>query len=695
MGSTFEEFVREIIPFRFLAISDRNVLRNSIAERRFPAGRVIYRSGDNDSDMFLLVEGLVETIDTTTESELRINRIEPGHYFGERAALFGMPREFTLRAVEDSVVFAISGDFFLGLLHSSRAFAQAFGTILREKQGIFDAFDRFSSELSLGISEGSIDIRRLLPFYRLLEPALHPGANAKELDFDALRYAVSRLPANVTRTFVYLLSDELPLEFSDPDKTFRSISTEARRRNIWEMLPGKNMVLLRTRISDLFDFVTCLCVYSVEAVKIRKRMGDSEVLTDLIRRYEGRTPRHEGYVATDTTDDLEGLPFTDEERRGLATVWPDHALEVLRGIAFHREAVHIDVRRQIHTYNSRRTDLWTKQISGATRDLIGCDPGDLPATVRVHVISSNTHSVTNCLNPFYTERMGDILSWSEEVSHPATSGTWVNPMDLCYAAGGDYISSHPEIYSDYSREINAGTVRLVETVSTGIEVQLVDLSRLSGHSIDPALPSTPVDAAGPNGAKDAGTDLLVNIDYAFGEQAEEIIRNLILLFGTRLKSINVLGKAGALIGSRGDILVPTAFIEQSSDNFYPFGERVRCDLSALEALAPGSQVHSGPLLTVSGTLLQNSTMLHFYRHIWDCIGLEMEGSYYYRQILESQQLEVIGGDIPLRFLYYVSDLPLSRAEDLSISLSPVEGIPPLYAITRQILAEIFKQEQAA
>ena len=86
-------------------------------------------------------------------------------------------------------------------------------------------------------------------------------------------------------------------------------------------------------------------------------------------------------------------------------------------------------------------------------------------------------------------------------------------------------------------------------------------------------------------------------------------------------------------------------------------------------------------------------MLHFYRHIWDCIGLEMEGAYYYRQILESQQLDVLDERIPLRFLYYVSDLPLDRNEDLSANLGPEDGLPPLYAITRHVLSEIFNEER--
>jgi hypothetical protein len=227
-----------------------------------------------------------------------------------------------------------------------------------------------------------------------------------------------------------------------------------------------------------------------------------------------------------------------------------------------------------------------------------------------------------------------------------------------------------------------GILRLRETVSTGIEVQLIDIRKLIGRPLDTRIGQPP----------DGTRALIINIDYAFGEQAEEIIRNLILLFGRRLKSINILGKAGALVGKRGDILIPTAFIEQTADRFYPFSDCVASEYPGIEQRVPGSEVHCGRLLTVTGTLLQNRQMLHFYRHIWGCIGLEMEGTCYYGQILESQQLEVVPADLRMRFLYYVSDLPLMRAANLSSSLSAAEGIPPLYGITRQIIHDIFNQE---
>ena len=67
--------------------------------------------------------------------------------------------------------------------------------------------------------------------------------------------------------------------------------------------------------------------------------------------------------------------------------------------------------------------------------------------------------------------------------------------------------------------------------------------------------------------------IILNIDYAFGEQAGEIMRNLLLLFGKNIGSINILGKTGSLVGSRGDILLPTAFVEQSEDLFLPAENR--------------------------------------------------------------------------------------------------------------------------
>jgi hypothetical protein len=167
------------------------------------------------------------------------------------------------------------------------------------------------------------------------------------------------------------------------------------------------------------------------------------------------------------------------------------------------------------------------------------------------------------------------------------------------------------------------------------------------------------------------------------------MRTLLLLFGRNVRSINVLGKAGALAGSRGDVIAPTAFIEQANDAFQPLPGESAGAVARLRAALPGRGVHEGPLLTVGGTLLQNRAMLQFYRRIWGCVGLEMEGIWYLRAVLDAEELGVLRPDARRRFLYYVSDLPLDAGSNLSERLSPTEGIPPLYAITREMLDGLF------
>ncbi|HOX49676.1 MAG TPA: hypothetical protein PLG14_10865, partial [Spirochaetales bacterium] len=214
----------------------------------------------------------------------------------------------------------------------------------------------------------------------------------------------------------------------------------------------------------------------------------------------------------------------------------------------------------------------------------------------------------------------------------------------------------------------------------GIQVQLVDTAALRGKSFDPGIV---LDGLAPQ-----PRSLVVNIDYAFGEQAEEIMRSLLLLFGRNVRSISVLGKAGALLGERGDLLVPTAFVEQANDAFLPLGPLPEGRLGRLANALPGRAVREGPLLTVGGTLLQNRAMLQFYRRIWGCVGLEMEGIWYLRAILEAEELGVLRRGSRLGFIYYVSDLPLAAGQRLSERLSPQEGVPPLYAATREALSGI-------
>ena len=672
--------IERVIPFRFLGESERRALAERLEYRSFAPGDVIIRQGDRDREVYLLERGTVSIVSPREPQQngapRRITSVDPGHYFGEWEPLFETGRTYDARADGEVEAFCVSGDYFLELVNSSPALAQGLGTLLRDRQGVFAAFDRFKAELIREVTQGHIIIEKLLRLYRNLEPALHAGImDETRLDIAALSYSVRRLPENITRTFALLFTDELTGAYADPDAYFPSVPSAARRREVWEMLPGKNLVLIRNGLSDLFDLVTCLCTYSIEAEKLRKRLNTSANLKRISQ-----------YLREAESDDrafLAQLPFSEEEVDGLCRLWPGEAVKRVFDVLRHREMFSVDVRRRVNTYNSRRAELWTAQVAAATRRHIGYDPSCLPDDVEVHIISSNTHSVTNCLNPWYRRHGAELLDWGRSHRQEIVETGWENDDDLRYALARDYFTDNPKA-AEESRRIGAehGIMRLESTASTGIQVQLIDATQLSAEGLDPGI-GPPV--------RGGRSCFIVNIDYAFGEQAEHIMRNLLMLFGRNVASINFLGKAGALVGRRGDVLRPTAFIEQSSDLFQPIPSDAESH-RRLERRLGTRHVHSGPMLTVEGTLLQNRLMLHFYRRIWGCTGLEMEGTFYYRQVLESTQLGVIRPDVAMRFFYYVSDLPLSPHGSLSSRLQLSEGVPPLYAITRHILDEVFRDD---
>ncbi|WP_455381833.1 DUF6909 family protein [Salinispira pacifica] len=678
--------LEQIIPFRFLPQEKRAALAPLLVRRHFAPGEVIMHQGDGDDrTVYLIRAGSVDVFDRRAGHSTG-TLIEPGHYFGEWEPLFDEPRVYEIHAIDEVDCFSMSGEQFLSLFEGAPAFAQAFGIILRDKQGIFVPFDRFRAELMRSAIQGNISIERLLPFYRELEPALHPQVgSATILDLKALAYAVRRLPDNITRTFAFYATDEPPATFGMPDRYFPEVSSAARRRNIWEMLPGKDLVLMRNGTSDLVDLLTCLCVYSVEAQKLRHRLQQPEVLAIVER---GAAEIADISAVNDRTERvrqvLASLPFSPQEQSDLMVIWSDYTVARLSDLTRHREMFSVDVRRHTNKYNSRRSELWTSQLAAATRSHMGCDPAELPSDLEVHIISSNTHSVSNCLNPWYRLNRERVLDWARRGGHPLLQRPWKNEFDALYAVVRDFFVDDPDRAVEAKRYgLDRGIYRLEETASTGIQVQLIDAERLAGMPVDPGVADVP-----------RGTrKLLVNIDYAFGEQAEHIIRNLLLLYGPLVRSVSFLGKAGALVGSRGDMLAPTAFIEQSTDLYQPLPQADPQAISRLQS-ATGREVHQGAMLTAEGTLMQNRTMLHFYRRMWNCVGIEMEGVYYYKQVMESRALGVIPQETRVRSYYYVSDLPLMTNFGLSDRLQAEEGVPPLYAITREILSEIFTTSDA-
>jgi len=667
-------FLERVLPFQFLPGERRRELASRLSLRRFTDGEQVVRQGENSRAVFLLVEGAVSVYDEVLNHEH--NTIYPGHYFGERAALFDQPRRLTLRARGETAVYVLPEKDFLDTVRESPVFAMALGSTLQVKQGIFLAFRRLYAKVLSLMDQGEFILADLVDDYRSLQPALHPKLDGPEIDTGALAYAVGRLPASVTQTTFYLLTGSLPPLYRDPDRLFPRISTRARRRLAWELFPGKAMVLLRDGISDITDFLTCLCCYAVESYKLRMRFHSAEEVLRLHELAGGVDAQREAQLLT-------AIRLSPEEIEGLRAVWGSQLWIRLKELFLHHEDVSFEVDQQIDNYNSRAAEMWVSQIRQAAAKLVDLEDPEL----RVHIVSSNTHSVSNCLSPWLKRNSDTVLAWGRanrpeyfgEDSNGCVVGAWHNASDLLYVLARDYLEENEDAAAERAEvDLQHGHVNLEGTAYTGIEVDLFDVRALDHEGVDPALEVPEVEHP----------TLIVNVDYAFGQQAEEILSNLLYTFGAAVRSVNVLGKAGGLKGDRGDVLLPRSTLLQTNDELYPLpnADLARADL---QALVPDREVHEGPVLTVAGTLLQDRPLLMFYKRIWKCVGLEMEGSFFARQLIAAVESGVVSPDVRSRFVYYVSDVPLKAGHSLSQGLQPWEGVPPLYAVTRAILARIF------
>lgn len=261
-----------------------------------------------------------------------------------------------------------------------------------------------------------------------------------------------------------------------------------------------------------------------------------------------------------------------------------------------------------------------------------------------------------------------------------------NEIDRLYPVVYHFFKHFPDEKAKCEQaEIDAGIATLNEREVTGVSVQIYDLNKLknSTGAFDALIPE---ECQVPLKHR---RHVLVNIDYCFGSQAEQILRLLILTFGHNIRSINILGKAGGLVGNRGDILFPTHALDENQNGEMISVDNDDIDPERLQKIS-GRCVHVGPIITVVGTILQSRELLMFYERLWHATGMEMEASFYLKAINQGKMLGLMDPGIKTRLLYYVSDTPLDPTASLAKKMRTFEGIPPLYAITRVLLKRVLK-----
>jgi hypothetical protein len=307
-------------------------------------------------------------------------------------------------------------------------------------------------------------------------------------------------------------------------------------------------------------------------------------------------------------------------------------------------------------------ELWSKNLKNTLKDLNLIDK-------QIHIISANMHSVVNY---FYAKQVN-----SNKIQFDS-------PFDL-FEKISDLPVEHKFVHSIFKYAQKNGMYFCKDKSGSNIDVQIFDLSKIS---IASSLLEDDV-----NLDKISKKDVLLVMDYAFGEQAFEVMDELLKPIHENenqqclnVASISVMGKAGVLTGKKGDIIIPSAHIFEGTSDNYPFKNELSVDMFEGNGLG----VFAGNMITVLGTSLQNKEMLKYFKYsTWDVKGLEMEGAHYQKAIQAATQIRnSVSKKVKLRYAYYASDNPLETGSTLASGSLGRIGVKPTYLITREILKQI-------
>lgn len=507
-----------------------------------------------------------------------------------------------------------------------------------------------------------------------LNPEIYGSmADPEKVELDGLFYVLDRLPDGITETpYIHFTSNE-GVDFTK----FKPIIPPKRRRICYRVDEDQMNIEVTRGRSEIYDTLTHLTFLYNESDKIRERAFNKQTqkmsrvwqkieeialsdmklsskdrdvalmhLSTILGRTYNETVNAYKYFSTET----------DKEKFFKIIYWMGQTSQQDFTGFKRREITFSPILRERighHIVGEKWANTIKKTLS---------DNGLMSRPL--HIISANMHSVSNMVYAF------DAMNLKFKD---------VNEFDIYKDLSSSKNKELRDTVSHYS--INNGMIFIPDTSGTNIDIQIIDLKKVD-------LKNTAF-----SNLKTAPEDVLIVMDYAFGEQAFEVMDELLKPYKSKgtstmmnVHSVSIMGKAGILTGKKGDIMVPTSHVIEGPTDNYVFQN----ELTAEDFKGSRLGVYEGPMITVLGTSLQNKDVLEYFKDSsWSAIGLEMEGGHYQKAIqIASKIRHHITPDVKVLYAYYASDNPLETGSTLASGGLGLTGVKPTYLITKMILKKI-------
>lgn len=490
-----------------------------------------------------------------------------------------------------------------------------------------------------------------------LKPEIYGSVAETKSELNGLLYIIDRLPEGIAECVSVNLTSEEGLSSS----SFQPIIPPKRRRNCYRIDKDQMVIEVTRGRSEVYDILTHLTFLYIEADKICDRVyiPSSNQTTREWRKIEvtATATKTIGKKELESTMAYlaqllectynEAIEFYDRFKTPKS---PHRFIQLI----YHMVRVAVQERsngeKRSVTFSAMLGDQIGHHVHGErwANQLYQVLEQHNLSNRPIHLISANLHSFLNSL--YAEEALGKIAK------------------DLTFF--GQFTGDENNQQKVQRFATKHGFIDVSDKSGSNVHAQIIDTDKIKSKKY----------------AFAKGTVLLV-FDYAFGEQAYELMDELLKTnIGKQLESISVMGKAGIMKGKKGDIMVPTAHIFEGTSDNYPFQN----DLSSDDFTNINIPTLEGTMITVLGTSLQNKDILtYFCRSSWKVIGIEMEGVHYQKAIQSAMHIrQTVRPDVKLRYAYYASDNPLETGSTLASGSLGQVGVVPTYTITQKILEKI-------
>jgi len=547
-----------------------------------------------------------------------------------------------------------------------------------------------STIYSLLRSTAEVQIRTMEEIHAGMNSLLHAGARGYSPDISAFVYSALRLPdcMPVIRKVILGQNAEVFKRFGFTDiERWQPVTARARRRRCF--YDGKETLAcyIASR-SDIEDVIPALTAYQIEWNKMNLLLKRWPVEIDL--------------SAVENDPDLfatlaETLAISPEELERLRVIWREEFIPTVSSIRKADRSIGLRLLNGSLNQYMRATHEWWENIERACPEI---------ARRPVYFVSSNTHSLANLLLGISPQHESMLDSYISQSGDPDLAAEWqsilngqvrASRQNLLYYVMKKFQQTgegRALVEQQTNHEHEHGIMRITSEQSFDVEAQVIDLSSIDPHEVDPRLQDDDLSFLAKSDA------LILNIDYPLGLAAFNILSKVAEQAGSVL-GVYVMGKSATLNAVRGDVLIPNVVQDEHSHNTYLF-ENAFSAADVAPYLKYGTVLDNQKAICVLGTFLQNKQIMDvFFREGY--ADIEMESGPFLSAVYEmfrpkrhpvNEIVSLYGLPFELGILHYVSDTPLNKGKNLGAGTLSYFGMDSTYATSVAILRRILGAERA-